>query len=110
MESDDFEGMRWLDHIACRDCDPDDFFVAAGHTISEMVLEMCRVCPVRKQCLQHAYDRGIDAGYLAGLSPSERRRLSYAEALEHIENDKPRRITRRSRRSRRQTIAVDQSV
>jgi WhiB family transcriptional regulator, redox-sensing transcriptional regulator len=104
IENDDFDGMRWLDQIACKDCDPDDFFVAAGHTISEMVLELCRTCPVRQQCLKHAYDRGIDAGYLAGLSPSERRRLSYEDAVAFLEKDPPRKTVRRSRRSRRKVV------
>lgn len=84
MPADDFDGLKWLDHIACAELDLDDFFVAAGHTISEVVLDVCRSCPVRVQCVEHAYRREIDAGYLGGLSPSQRRQLSLAEALEVV--------------------------
>ena len=82
--NDDFEGLKWLDKIACADLDLDDFFVAAGHTISEVVLNVCRRCPVRAQCVEHAYRREIDAGYLGGLSPSQRRQMTLDQALEEI--------------------------
>lgn len=87
MFTEDFDGLKWLDDIACAELDLDDFFVAAGHTISENVLSVCRRCPVRKQCVEHAYRREIDAGYLGGLSPSQRRQLSLPEALRVIEAD-----------------------
>ena len=89
MPADDFDGLKWLDHIACAELELDDFFVAAGHTISEVVLNVCRRCPVRVQCVEHAYHREIDAGYLGGLSPSQRRQLSLKEALKVIEKDPP---------------------
>lgn len=88
-ETDDFGGLRWLDDVACVDLELDDFFVAAGHTISENVLNVCRRCPVRVQCVEHSYKREIDAGYLGGLSPSQRRQLSLDEALEFIAGDEP---------------------
>lgn len=88
---DDFDGLKWLDDIACADLELDDFFVAAGHTISETVLDVCRTCPVRAECVRHAYSREIDAGYLGGLSPSQRRQLSLLEALRFIEGDTPTR-------------------
>lgn len=87
MFTDDFDGLKWLDDIACAELDLDDFFVAAGHTISENVLNVCRRCPVRRQCVEHSYRREIDAGYLGGLSPSQRRQLSLDEALAFIAQD-----------------------
>lgn len=88
---DDHDGLRWLDDIACKDQDPDAPFVEAGHTIDEEFLELCRSCPVRRECLIHAYTRPVKSGYLAGLSPSQRRRMTLEEALVYIENDPPRR-------------------
>lgn len=86
---DDFDGLKWLDDAACEDLELDDFFVAAGHTISESVLNVCRSCPVRVNCVEHAYKRELDSGYFGGLSPSQRRSLSLAEALHFISEDPP---------------------
>lgn len=81
---DDFEGLQWLDHARCADRDLGAFFVEAGHTISEDVLALCRACPVRRECVSHAYRREIDAGYFGGLSPSQRRQMTLAQALATI--------------------------
>lgn len=90
LTDDDHDGLRWLDDIACADVDQDLMFVEAGHTIDPGVVEMCRGCPVRRECLIHAYTRPVHNGYLAGLSPSARRKMTLQEALEFIENDPPR--------------------
>jgi WhiB family redox-sensing transcriptional regulator len=81
---DDHDGLRWLDEIACADADLSEYFVAAGHTISPEAKARCNACPVRRQCLTHAYERDIDAGYMADVSPSQRRRMTLPEALESI--------------------------
>lgn len=81
---DDHDGMRWLDEIACADADLSEYFVAAGHTISPEAQQRCHSCPVRKECLEHAYAREVDAGYFADVSPSQRRRMTLSEALVHI--------------------------
>ena len=87
----DDEGLRWLDDAACAEKNINDFFVEAGHVISEEVLEVCRRCPVRRQCLEVAYDPrfNITGGYFGGLSPGQRRELDIDQALEFIANDLP---------------------
>ena len=87
----DDERLRWLDDAACADRNINDFFVEAGHVIAEDILEVCRGCPVRKQCLEVAYDQrfNITGGYFGGLSPGQRRELSLEKALEVVENDLP---------------------
>lgn len=87
LVDDDHDGLRWLDDIACADLDPSVMFVEAGHTIDPAIIELCRGCPVRRECLIHAYTRPVRSGYLAGLSPSQRRRMTLEEALEFIAND-----------------------
>jgi WhiB family redox-sensing transcriptional regulator len=87
--ADDFDGLKWLDNAACADLDLDDFFVAAGHTISDAVLNICKSCPVRRECVEHVYRRDLDSGYFGGLSPSQRRSMSLQEALAFIEGDRP---------------------
>lgn len=86
---DDFDGLRWLNDAACADLELDDFFVAAGHTISESVLNICRSCPVRRECVEHVYQRDLDSGYFGGLSPSQRRSMSLEQALVFIKKDPP---------------------
>ncbi len=64
-------------------------FVDAGHVIDDDVLEVCRRCPVRAECLTHAYDRGHTAGYFGGMSPGLRKKLPLTDALDYIANDPP---------------------
>jgi WhiB family transcriptional regulator, redox-sensing transcriptional regulator len=90
FEEADHDGLKWLDYAACSDMDLDDFFVAAGHTITPETLQVCRSCPVRRACVEHAYTRGIDAGYLGGMSPSQRAQMTMLEALDFIRRDTPR--------------------
>lgn len=84
VADDDHDGMRWLDDIACADADLSEYFVAAGHTISPEAEAMCDRCPVRSECLTHAYSRGIAAGYFAKASPSYRDRTPLEEALKEL--------------------------
>ena len=82
--------LRWLDDAGCADLDISDFFVDAGHVISEEVLEICRGCPVRLECAEHSYDQNISGGYFAGISPGQRRDMSKEEALDYIRGDLPK--------------------
>ena len=85
VSEDDHDGMRWLDDIACAEADLSEFFVAAGHTISPEAEQMCDSCPVRRECLTHAYEREIAAGYFAKVSPSQRAKKTLEEALAEID-------------------------
>lgn len=83
--------LRWLDDSGCAELDITDFFVEAGHVISEEVLEICRTCPVRKECVSHAFGRGIVGGYFGGISPGQRRDMKdVEEAYAYIDNDPPK--------------------
>jgi WhiB family redox-sensing transcriptional regulator len=79
----------WLDEAACVDMDLGEFFVDAGKAIKEETRDVCRRCPVRAQCLTHAYVQNIGAGYFGGLSPSQRRSLTLKAALAFIAKDTP---------------------
>lgn len=73
----------WLDRAACRDLpleELEQFFVEAGRSISRETIRLCETCPVRRECLDHAYVNQIPSGYFGGMSPSRRRSLSHAEA------------------------------
>lgn len=76
--------LPWLDDAACGDLALDQlplFFVEAGRTISQDTVALCRRCPVRRDCLDHAYTHQIASGYFGGVSPGRRRTLSHADAI-----------------------------
>ena len=82
--------LPWLEQAACGDLELDLaglFFVGAGRTIASSTVALCRKCPARRACLDHAYDHEIVSGYFGGVSPGRRRVLSHAEAIAEIERD-----------------------
>lgn len=82
-------GDSWLDEAACKDLDINSFFVQAGHIISDDILNVCRGCPVRVQCVKHSFNEklNITGGYFGGLSPGQRRAMSLEQALEYTAQD-----------------------
>jgi hypothetical protein len=81
----------WLDDAACANLPIESFFVQAGHVIDEEVLNVCRGCAVRIDCLRHAYNPqlNITGGYFGGMSPGQRREMSFEKAKEFCANDLP---------------------
>lgn len=80
----------WLDDAACHECEIEDFFVNAGNTIDPKILNLCRGCPVREDCLKHAYSSEpplVSSGYYGGMSPGDRKRFNFEEALNVIRKD-----------------------
>ena len=80
---------QWLDDAACAGLPIESFFVQAGHVIDEEVLNVCRGCPVRIDCLRHAYNPALNVtgGYFGGMSPGQRREMNYEQALEFCASD-----------------------
>ena len=77
--------LTWLDRAACADLDQDRFFVQAGDRIAPETQAVCQRCPVRADCLRHAYRAGHHQhGYFGGLSPRQRQRLTLEEALRAV--------------------------
>ena len=73
--------MPWLDDASCGKLPLDQlnmFFVEAGRTIAASTIALCQQCPVREQCLDHAYRNDILSGYFGGVSPGRRRAVSAA--------------------------------
>jgi hypothetical protein len=82
--SPDFE---WVRHATCGNLELgelDRFFVEAGRSLSADTVLMCKRCPVRVDCLDHAYRHDISGGYFGGISPSKRKALSHSEARQLI--------------------------
>ena len=75
----------WQQHAACRDTDPELWFVPGQgdawehHSHAAQLAEakaVCASCPVAAECLAGAYEQPIDRdGVRGGLTPRERERL-----------------------------------
>ncbi len=84
--------LPWLDRASCGELELhqlDLFFVEAGRTIASSTVSLCKKCPVRRECLDHAYQHDIVSGYFGGISPGRRRVLSHAQALAELLGDSP---------------------
>ena len=82
--------LPWLDDAACGELELEQldlFFVEAGRTIASSTVALCRQCPSRRACLDHAYQHEIVSGYFGGMSPGRRRVLSHADAIAEIQGD-----------------------
>lgn len=73
----------WLDEAACSvfELDTNLFFERQSGRVRKAVQQICRECPVRKQCLEHALTYEVRSprppqyGIFGGLTPTERREL-----------------------------------
>lgn len=66
---------EWSVDAACRDMDPDAFFVPRGsRTMATEAKAICQGCPIRERCLE----RGLDEpeGIWGGTTPRERREIN----------------------------------
>lgn len=95
-------GLLWMDRASCRslmfdesgDLNPDAiglFFVDAGHVITDDIKQLCRRCPVRRECLIHSFigagGKKISAGYFAGFSYGQRKSNTFDELFQLVEDD-----------------------
>ncbi|QSE84899.1 WhiB family transcriptional regulator [Rhodococcus koreensis] len=75
------ESWDWQLSAACRDADPSVFFYAdneRGDPRSSRIRaakQVCRRCPVRTQCLDHALEARESHGIWGGYTEDERRTL-----------------------------------
>ena len=68
------ERPEWHARAACRTADPELFFPTRGERQTE-ALKYCAICPVWRDCLDHALDHNEHNGIWGGLSEGGRRRL-----------------------------------
>lgn len=68
------EPVGWQDEAACAGTEPGRFFASDEPTQQE-ALELCRGCPVREACLEHALRHGERYGIWGGLREHERQQL-----------------------------------
>jgi WhiB family transcriptional regulator, redox-sensing transcriptional regulator len=85
LESDD--GEPWVSKALCRNADPDRLFVRGA--AQRKAAEMCRRCPVMRECGAEALDNRVEFGVWGGMTERQRRALihqrpevvSWAEVL-----------------------------
>lgn len=66
--------LTWHTHARCRGTDADKFYPEKGGAgSSEAAKRLCRVCPVRGECLRYAMDAGELYGVWGGFNQAERR-------------------------------------
>ncbi len=69
----DLTDQDWRAHAECSGSDPDLWF-APGAIEHKLAKRVCRVCPVRRECLNYAMEAPVDHGIWGGLTERERRR------------------------------------
>lgn len=62
----------WSEDAACSGVDIDIFF-SSDDGEQKQALEMCRACPVQRECLQYAIQQREMYGIWGGMTESERR-------------------------------------
>ena len=69
--------MPLKNELPCRTVDPDTFFPVGttGPALvqAEEAKALCRLCPIRQQCLDWALDEGVEFGVWGGMTEQERR-------------------------------------
>lgn len=68
------EPMAWSAYGSCASVDPDLFFPEPGADTSA-ARAICRDCPVRRMCLDHALETNQKFGIWGGMTENQRRRL-----------------------------------
>jgi WhiB family redox-sensing transcriptional regulator len=72
------ENWAWQDHAACVDVDPELFFAAESergprkHAREVVAKSLCKTCPVRRECREHAFVVGETYGVWGGTTEEER--------------------------------------
>ena len=67
---------HWRHFARCLGCDPEVFHpLADSDEAADAAKAICRVCPVREPCLEHAITAREKYGVWGGLTERERRRL-----------------------------------
>lgn len=67
---------NWRNQAACRDKDPEIFFLEDHSQSVETAKAICRHCPVTDACMQDSIRTGDYHGIRAGLPGSSRRRIA----------------------------------
>jgi WhiB family redox-sensing transcriptional regulator len=83
----------WRDGAACRHADPELFFpdgtLGPAARQADQARQVCRACPVRRECLDFALRQGLAFGIWGGATGEERRGMRRAVAYAQWPNGRP---------------------
>ena len=65
---------EWVNESACKGLDPTIFYPATDEEAEE-AKEICAVCPVQEECLEHAIGHREHNGVWGGATERERQRI-----------------------------------
>jgi WhiB family redox-sensing transcriptional regulator len=71
---------EWRASALCAQTDPELFFPEMGDDGYE-ARQVCRVCPVKAECLEHALEHGEQFGIWGGMGKKKRRKLIQASEV-----------------------------
>ena len=66
---------HWQNHAACKDMDPELFFLDNPNDNCEAMITCREQCPVRMECLVFAIEHKIEHGVWGGCGVRARRRI-----------------------------------
>jgi WhiB family transcriptional regulator, redox-sensing transcriptional regulator len=76
------ESMSWRGLARCAEVDPDLWFPEkGGNARARVAKRICRMCPVRRPCLDYALRNGEMHGIWGATSPEDRERIRREEKL-----------------------------
>lgn len=78
---DTLPGEDWWDRAACLGAPDEAFFPERGGSTYE-AKKLCKICPVKGECLEYALEGNEAWGVWGGLSEKERRKLKRSTATE----------------------------
>ena len=67
------EDRTWVTNALCRNTDPDELFVRGA--AQRKAANICRNCPVKRECGADALDNKVEYGVWGGLTERRRRAL-----------------------------------
>ena len=76
---------HWMEKAACQEEDPELFYGEKGKFSNPRTMEalrVCRMCPVKTDCLKWAIETGDGHGILGGMTPAQRSR--YRREMRYI--------------------------
>lgn len=68
--------VGWMDDANCAEVSPEVFFPEPERGLdADAAKQICRRCPVRRQCLEYAIKNRFGDGIWGGLNGSERSKI-----------------------------------
>lgn len=71
---------RWEDDALCQQVDTEVFFPERGGGTTHAAKQVCKLCDVQPECLEHALAADEEYGVWGGMSERQRRKINHPGA------------------------------